>query len=97
MQTQMMNVTFRMSKEDKQHFERIINSMGLNLSSAFNIFAKAVIRENAIPFELRGDEIPNAETIKTIENIENEENLETITIEQLIKEREEMKAHEKIG
>ena len=47
---QTINVTFRMDKDDKAQFERIINDMGLNLSSAFNVFAKALIRENAIPF-----------------------------------------------
>lgn len=48
-----VNVTFKMNKQEKQEFEAIVQSLGLNLSTAFNIFAKAVIRENAIPFELR--------------------------------------------
>lgn len=48
-----INVTFKMNKQEKQKFEEIVQSLGLNLSSAFNIFAKAVIRENAIPFELK--------------------------------------------
>lgn len=48
-----INVTFKMNKQEKQEFEEIVQSLGLNLSSAFNIFAKAVIRENAIPFELK--------------------------------------------
>ena len=48
-----VNVTFKMNKQEKQEFEAIVQSLGLNLSSAFNIFAKAVIRENAIPFELK--------------------------------------------
>ncbi|MBD5166253.1 MAG: type II toxin-antitoxin system RelB/DinJ family antitoxin [Helicobacter sp.] len=48
-----VNVTFKMNKQEKQEFEAIVQSLGLNLSTAFNIFAKAVIRENAIPFELK--------------------------------------------
>ncbi|TQR33107.1 type II toxin-antitoxin system antitoxin, RelB/DinJ family [Campylobacter sp. MIT 99-7217] len=91
MQNKTINVTFRMDKEDKKHFERIINSMGLNLSSAFNIFAKAVIRDSAIPFELKGQNIPNEETIRAIENVEKDENLEEVTIEQLIAEYEAQK------
>ena len=91
MQNNTINVTFRMDKEDKKHFERIINSMGLNLSSAFNIFAKAVIRDSAIPFELKGGNMPNDETIAAIKNIENNENLEEVTIEQMIAEYEAKK------
>lgn len=85
----MINVTFRMDKGDKQEFERVINAIGLNLSSAFNIFAKAVIRENAIPFALKieKNEIPNDETIAAMERVKNGEDLETFTIEDLKRER----------
>ena len=90
---QTINVTFRMDKSDKERFESIINNMGLNLSSAFNVFAKAVIRENAIPFKLQSEgNIPNEETRKAIENIEKGQNLESFTIEQLKAEFEALKA-----
>lgn len=89
------SVTIRMDKEDKKLFESIIHSMGLNLSSAFNVFAKAVIRENTIPFNLKGYKIPNAETIKSIENARKNKNLETVTIEQLKAEYEAKKARER--
>lgn len=93
---QTINVTFRMDKDDKARFERIISDMGLNLSSAFNVFAKAVIRENAIPFSLHGrSEIPNEETKKAIENVEKGENLESFTLEQLRAEFEAIKAQNK--
>lgn len=88
------SVTIRMDKEDKKLFESIVHSMGLNLSSAFNVFAKAVIRENTIPFNLKGYEIPNAETRKSIENIEKGIGLETVTIEQLKAEYEAKKIRE---
>ncbi len=89
---QTINATFRMDKDDKVRFESIINDMGLNLSSAFNVFAKAVIREKAIPFKLQGEgKIPNKETQKVIENIEKGVNLESVTIEQLKAEFEALK------
>lgn len=83
-----------MDKDDKARFESIINDMGLNLSSAFNIFAKAVIREKAIPFKLQGN-IPNEETRKAIENARNGQNLESFTLEQLKAEFEALKAQNK--
>lgn len=83
----MVNVTFRMDEFDKQQFERIISEIGLNLSSAFNIFAKAVIRENAIPFDLKARTlIPNDETAAVLARADDNE-WETITIDDLKAER----------
>lgn len=36
----------------KQDFEDVCADMGLNLASAFNVFAKKVTNERRIPFEL---------------------------------------------
>lgn len=87
---QTINVTFRMDKKDKQEFESIINDLGLNLSSAFNIFAKAVIRKGGVPFELQ-TETPNEETQRAMYNADNGINMEETTIEELIAEFEAMK------
>ncbi|WP_366936153.1 type II toxin-antitoxin system RelB/DinJ family antitoxin [Helicobacter sp.] len=38
--------------KDKKVFE-VNKGLGLNLSSAFNLFAKAVINCNGLPFELK--------------------------------------------
>ena len=82
-----MNITFRMNKADKQQFERIINEIGLNLSSAFNIFAKAVIKERKIPFELKAEQAfePNDETIAAIKRLENNEEVQSLTLDELVK------------
>ena len=82
-----MNITFRMDKADKQQFERIISEIGLNLSSAFNIFAKAVIKERKIPFELKAEQSPkpNDETIAAIKRLENNEGVQSLTLDELVK------------
>ncbi|RDU60645.1 type II toxin-antitoxin system RelB/DinJ family antitoxin [Helicobacter sp. MIT 14-3879] len=95
MANKMINVTFRMDKKDKQEFENVIHQLGLNLSSAFNIFAKAVVRESRIPFELKA-KIPNEETLQAMRNAENDENMEEFTLEELIKEYEAMKRQENV-
>lgn len=84
-----MNITFRMNKADKQQFERIISEIGLNLSSAFNIFAKAVIKERKIPFELKAEQAfePNDETLRIMQDIESGKNLEKFTLKELESER----------
>ena len=51
-------------------FDKFCSEIGLSVSSAFNIFAKTVVREQRIPFELT-TEIPNDETRRAIENVRN--------------------------
>ncbi|MBP5230093.1 MAG: type II toxin-antitoxin system RelB/DinJ family antitoxin [Clostridia bacterium] len=46
------NVNIRMDEETKAAFEGFCREIGLSVSSAFNIFAKTVVREQRIPFEL---------------------------------------------
>ena len=53
------NVNIRMDDMTKQQFEMICSELGLNMSTAFNIFAKTVVRQNKIPFELSVDPFYN--------------------------------------
>lgn len=45
-------ITVRMDDKLKDQFEKIVNDLGLNMTTAFTAFAKAVVREEGIPFEL---------------------------------------------
>lgn len=45
--------TMRLDPELKDEALQILKSLGLNLTSAVNIFLKAVIREKGLPFEVR--------------------------------------------
>ena len=66
----MTNVNIRMDEATKAAFDSFCQEIGLSVSSAFNIFAKTVVREQRIPFEL-STEVPNAETKRAIENVRN--------------------------
>lgn len=46
------NITIRMDQDDKSSFSAICEKIGMSVTTAFNIFVKAVIREEKIPFEL---------------------------------------------
>ncbi len=59
-----------MDEATKVAFDRFCEEIGISVSSAFNIFAKTVVREQRIPFELT-TESPNSETRKAIENVRN--------------------------
>ena len=54
----MATISAKIANEDKISFERICDSMGINISSAINSFVKATIRENGLPFALKASEDP---------------------------------------
>ena len=62
-------VNFRMDSELKKSMEKICSDMGMSMTTAFNIFAKKVVREYRIPFEI-GAEVPNAETMEAIQEVQ---------------------------
>ena len=60
------NLNIRTDKEIKEAAEKIYSSLGLNMTTAINMFLRASIRERGIPFELKLN-IPTDETIEAIE------------------------------
>ena len=70
----MTSVTFRVDEETKQQSEILFDELGLNMSSAINMFLKQAIREQAIPFKVSKNK-PNALTMKTINEAMNGINL----------------------
>ena len=65
------NVNIRMDEATKNAFDKFCQEIGLSVSAAFNIFAKTVVREQRIPFELT-TEAPNDKTRRAIENVRND-------------------------
>ena len=62
------NVNIRMDEGLKQEFDWLCTELGLNMTTAFNVFARAVVRNRRIPFEIALD-TPNAETIAAIDEV----------------------------
>jgi len=56
------NVTIRMDSELKADAEALLEEMGMNLSTAFNIFIRQTLRDGEIPFKISIGR-PNKETI----------------------------------
>ncbi|MBO5179992.1 MAG: type II toxin-antitoxin system RelB/DinJ family antitoxin [Clostridia bacterium] len=48
-----VTISVRIDKDVKEQFEIACKSMGLNISDAINIFARKVVSEQAIPFEVK--------------------------------------------
>lgn len=49
------NLSARVDAEDKKNFEIFCENTGLNVSVAVNLFIKAVLRENRLPFPIVAD------------------------------------------
>ena len=49
------NLNIRTDKAIKDQAEEIFNELGLNMTTAINMFLRTVVREYGIPFELRLD------------------------------------------
>jgi DNA-damage-inducible protein J len=47
------NITIRIDEEIKKDAESLFAKLGLNISSAVNVFFRQAIREQAIPFKIR--------------------------------------------
>ncbi len=63
------SINIRIDDKLKKQFEAICSQIGFNMSTAVNVFARAVVRKKGIPFELTIDEY-DEETIKAIEDAE---------------------------
>lgn len=64
------SITIRMDENLKKQAEILFEDMGLNMTTAFTLFAKAVVRQNKIPFEIVADPFYSAENQRQIADLE---------------------------
>lgn len=85
------NVSFRMDTELKAQAEALFSELGMNLSTAFNIFVRQSLREGGIPFAIKLEE-PNKETIAAMleaERIAKDPNVKSYSdVEEALRELE---------
>ena len=65
-----VNMSIRMDTELKKQAEAMFADMGLNMTTAMNMFLRQVVRQGRIPFEIATD-IPNAETVAAIKEMDD--------------------------
>lgn len=56
------NISIRMNSDLKAQADALFGELGMNLSTAFNIFVRQSLREGRIPFDISLNQ-PNKETI----------------------------------
>ena len=64
------NISIRIDESIKKQFDEFCEEIGMNMTTAINIFIKRVLREQRIPFALSISDY-NKETQNAIEDAEN--------------------------
>ncbi len=65
-----VNMSIRMDTELKKQAESMLSDMGLNMTTAMNMFLRQVVRQGRIPFEIATD-IPNKETLAAMKEMDD--------------------------
>ena len=53
-----INVNIRMDEGLKKQAENLFSDLGMNMSTAFNVFVRQAVREQGIPFEITKKNVP---------------------------------------
>lgn len=80
-----INVTIRLDKDVKENAEKMFNDFGMNLSTAFNIFARQALRQGKIPFEIYDPFYTEKNQARLAESIADAE-AGKVTVHELIEE-----------
>lgn len=86
-----LTLNVRVDANDKKNFEQFCNGVGMNVSTAVNMFIKAVLREQKIPFEIKPNSFDNivSEKLKEAE-LEMINNEKRYTKDEVIKSMNEI-------
>lgn len=58
----------RLDDELARELEDFCANVGMSVSTLINVFARRVVKDQKIPFEIKGD-IPNAETLEAMAEV----------------------------
>ena len=67
-----VNVNIRMDKNLKESFDYFCSSIGMNMTTAFCVFARQAVREQRIPFEIVADPFYSQNNIRRLEKAIND-------------------------
>lgn len=63
------NINIRMDENLKKDFDTLCGDLGLTMTAAFNVFAKTMVRQQRIPFEISMN-VSNTETLAALQEVE---------------------------
>ena len=65
MKNKKSSLNIRLDSELKNQAEKLFSELGMNMTTAINVFLRQSVREGSIPFEIKLNQ-PNAETIEAM-------------------------------
>ena len=68
-------MTIRTNSSVKQQAAALFNDLGLDMSSAINMFLRECLRKDGIPFQISRKEIPDRKTRRAIKNATKGKNM----------------------
>lgn len=82
------NISIRMDKDLKEQAEKLYTELGMNLTTAFNIFVRQSVRQGGIPFEVttKTDPFYSESNMKVLRQSIQEANEGKLTTHDLIEE-----------
>jgi len=91
MDSKTINLSIRMDKDLKEQAESLFSELGMNMTTALNIFVRQSVRQRKIPFEITLYK-PNTETLAALREIEDMRSgkisKQTMPVAEFIKEME---------
>jgi DNA-damage-inducible protein J len=53
------NINIRMDATLKTRAENLFNELGMNMTTAFNVFVRQAVRQQKIPFDISAEKLPS--------------------------------------
>lgn len=85
---QTITLSVRTDKRLKDNVGKILHELGLNHSTAINMYYRLIMARNGIPFDVKlPDKTPNETTLKAMEDLEKGQNVKRFeTAEELFED-----------
>lgn len=68
------NLSIRMDAQLKKQADLLFAELGMNMTTAINVFVRQSVRQGSIPFPIKLD-APNVETLAAMDDVENNRGL----------------------
>jgi len=81
------STNIKIEEELKKQSQQLFYDLGLDMTTAVNIFLRQAVKEQAIPFRI-GEPVPNAETLEALEEMRKspEKHKGYIDVDEMMKE-----------
>ena len=92
--------SIRMDENLKRQFDELCNEFGMTATTAFNVFARAVVREKKIPFEIKASDDSLQEEAKNtfyaLREIAKENGIQDVSLSEINEEIQKVRKNNEV-